>query len=763
MSDKKARAEAESVYQQAHALHVHGRLDHAGVLYQHALRLHPQHGGALHQLGMIALQNGQADVAAGLLDKAIRLNPRNAASRLSQGDALYSLSRFEAAIASYDRAIALEPRTAAAYNNRGVALRSLNRHAAALASCDYAIALAPEFPDAHYNRGTVLADLKQFEAAIASYDRALALKPDFVAAYYGRGAALADQKNYEAALVSYNLAIALAPGYADAYNNRGIALAALMNYEAALLSYNQAVLLRPSFADAYNNRGVALAALKRHDEALASYNKAIAQNNGHAGAHNNRGNLLRELQQYEAAISSYDQAFALKPDIALLAGMRLYTKLRICDWRRLDEELARLVARIERGEAAASPLCIAPLSESAALQRRVAELWARQNPSAPALAATPPREGEKICVGYFSADFRDHAVSVLTAQLFELHDRNKFEITAFSYGPDTQDEMRKRMEKAFDRFIDVRGESDQRIAALARTMQIDIAVDLGGYTQDGRPGIFAARSAPLQVSYLGYAGTLAADFMDYLIADAVLVPESSRAHYSEQIIYMPDSYMVNDAQRSIADKVFTREELGLPHTGFVFCCFNNSYKITPGTFEAWMRILSRLEDSVLWLSEGHPMAAENLRREAARRGVNPQRLIFAKRMASLPEHLARHRAADLFLDTLPYNAHTTAADALWAGLPVLTCVGEAFAGRVAASLLKAIRLPELITTTRQEYEEFAVELATQPRRLAAIRQKLEDNRLTTPLFVNHLEAAYTKIYQRCQAGLPAAPVYPESD
>jgi predicted O-linked N-acetylglucosamine transferase (SPINDLY family) len=364
--------------------------------------------------------------------------------------------------------------------------------------------------------------------------------------------------------------------------------------------------------------------------------------------------------------------------------------------------------------------------------------------------------GQKIRIGYFSPDFREHAVSFLTADLFETHDRSSFEVCGYSFGVDTQDAMRRRLELGFDRFIDVRQQSDRSIALLARSMQLDIAVDLGGFTKDSRPGIFALRAAPLQVSYLGFLGTMGAPYMDYLIADAAIVPAGDRVNYAEQILYLP-TYQVNDAKRRIADKSFTREELGLPARGFVFCCFNASYKITRATFAGWMRILLRVPGSVLLLLAADDTVKSNLRREAVRGGAHPDRVVFADRLP-MPEYLARYRAADLFLDTLPYNAGTTASDALWAGLPVLTCAGETFAGRVAASLLTGIGMPELIASTQDEYEDLAVALAAQPERLARIKQRLGAARRTallfnTPLFTRALEAGYVAIYDRYQAGL----------
>jgi predicted O-linked N-acetylglucosamine transferase (SPINDLY family) len=364
----------------------------------------------------------------------------------------------------------------------------------------------------------------------------------------------------------------------------------------------------------------------------------------------------------------------------------------------------------------------------------------------------------RIRIGYFSADFRSHATSYLLAELLELHDRERFEVSAFSFGPSSPDPMRQRVESACDRFVDVRGSSDQEVAELARKMEIDIAIDLMGFTHLCRPGIFALRAAPVQVSYLGYPGTMGVPYMDYLIADSTVIPEGDEAGYQEKIIRLPDCYQVNDRKRSIADGAFAREDLGLPREGFVFCCFNNSCKITPRAFDVWMRILERVEGSVLWLLEDNAAASRNLRQEAERRHLSANRLVFAERMPA-PAHLARHRAADLFLDTFPYNAHTTASDALWAGLPLLTCLGNTFAGRVAASLLTAVNLPELVAATPKEYEEKAVELAADPRRIDELKSRLVEQRSTatlfdTPRFARYLEAALQIIHERQLAGLP---------
>ena len=451
-------------------------------------------------------------------------------------------------------------------------------------------------------------------------------------------------------------------------------------------------------------------------DALASCDRAIARKPDDADGHVNRGFVLERLERLEDALASYKKAIALKPEYEFLSGALVFAKMQICEFTNAEHEFARLSERILRGEKASRPFPILAISGSLQVQKKAAEIWIRsRHPTSAALPAIPKRPARgKIRIGYFSADYCNHVVMHLMAELFERHDRSKFELIAFSFGPESNDEMRRRVATSFDEFIDVRNKSDKDVALLCRNLEVDIAVDLMGFTANGRPGIFALRAAPIQVNYLGYSGTMGADYIDYIIADPILIPEESKQYYCEKIVYLPNSYQVN-SRRSISEKTFTRAELGLPPMGFVFCCFNSNYKITARVLDCWIRILKKVEGSVLWLFESDAKAASNLRQEVLTRGVNPERLIFAKRLPLLGEHLARYRSADLFLDTLPYNAHATASDALWAGLPVLTCLGETFAGRVAASLLNAIDLPELVTTTPEAYEAFAIELADAPR------------------------------------------------
>lgn len=677
---------------------------------------------------------------------------------LRQGVTLHEQGQLERAGQLYEQARRLRPEDFRAPYLLGVIALAQGGALRAAELIGDAVRLNPQSAQAHADLGTALRRLGRCEAAIASYDRSITLQPHSAAAHYGRGEALFDLQRHQDALAEFAQTIALAPA-AAAFNAHGNALFRLQRYREALDSYDKAVAVRPGYADAHNNRGNVLRRLKQYPLARAAYDRALALDPGYGGCHHNRGDLFKEMRMYPQALADFDRALELKCAVRELPGLRLSAKMHMCDWRDLDVEVSALTAQIESGEAAGNPFTVMALTDSPSLQRRAAELWVREHvPATPAARPMIVPAHQELRVGYFSADLHNHATSHLMAGLFELHNRSAVRPIVFSYGPDSRDYMRRRLEAACQEFIDVRDMSDAEVARTAREREIDIAVDLKGFTQDGRLGIFAERVAPLQVSYLGYPGTTGAPYIDYLIADRTVVPETEREHYSEKIIFMPHSYQVNDAKRPIADKLFARQDLGLPADAFVFCCFNNNFKITPGTFDCWMRILQRVEGSVLWLFEDNDAAAHNLRAEAVRRDVGAERLVFAPRMMP-PEHLARQRAADLFLDTLPCNAHTTASDALWAGLPLITCPGNAFAARVAASLLSAHGLPELITRTMADYEALAVGLAADRARLARIRHMLAAKRITAPLFdtrlyTRHLESALAAVHARRRAGLP---------
>jgi predicted O-linked N-acetylglucosamine transferase (SPINDLY family) len=574
----------------------------------------------------------------------------------------------------------------------------------------------------------------------------------------------------EAAIESFERAIALNPTIAQAFYGHGVSLHRFKRPVQALAAYNTAIALKPDFVMAYHSRASLFAELDRHAEAIADYAKATELEPNPATFQALAAYMVR-VKRFDLAVATLDEAIAVDSNGgSYLLGASRSTKMLASLWDGLDEDLERIAKGVSEQRPVCDPWVLAALIDSPALLRSAAEIRVRDQIDgsceedlrrlaeiAPAPLSGP--RSARIRIGYFSADFRTHPVAYLTAGLFERHDRRKFEVTAFAFGPEASDAMVSRLTKAFDRFIDVRRKSDLEVAALARELGIDIAVDLNGFTTHGRTRIFALRAAPIQVNFLGYPGTLGAGFMDYLIADGMVVPREQQRHYAEKIAYLPNSFLPFDSSYAIADRAFSREELGLPSSGFVFCCFNNSYKILPEVFDRWMRILSRTGNSVLWLQQADATSAANLRKEATRRGIDPGRLIFADRVASLPEHLARLRAADLFLDTLPYNAHATALDALWAGVPLLTCPGESFASRVAASLVRTAGLPELIADSPSQYEEKAVELAADPVRLGELRRKLalrETPLFDTEHYTRNIEATYEAIYERHHSGSPPA-------
>jgi predicted O-linked N-acetylglucosamine transferase (SPINDLY family) len=616
------------------------------------------------------------------------------------------------------------------------------------------------------------------EEAIRRYGTLIECRPTFAENYYKRGNAYGKSGLLQAALADYDQAVALDPQHAKAFCNRGTVLARLERWDQALASYERALSLNPGDHFAHYNRALALRQLKRLDEAIGGYDQAIALNGAYTEAYVNRGHLLHELSRHEEAAASYGRALdlcavraqtspgnlpaVLGPEQKYLLGLKRYVQMQICDWRGMDADLNAIAEGLRAQLPITQPLPALLMLDEPALQRAAAEIWVREEfPPDPTLGAIARRpRAAKIHIGYFSADLRIHPVANLIAGVLEHHDRTRFELTAFAFGPRTDDVMQARMSRAFDRFLDVRDQSDLDVAILSRDLGIDIAVNLNGITEYSRTGIFALRAAPVQINYLGYPGTMGAGYMDYLIADGNAIPRASQSNYVEKIIYLPGSLLPFDSSYAIAERTFTRAQLGLPAAGFVFCCFNNLVKLTPNVFDSWMRILTGTSNSVLWLSRTNAVAARNLREEASRRGVDARRLIFADRMDSLPEHLARLRTADLFLDTFPYNAHATSLDALWAGVPVLTYAGKSFASRVAAGLLRATCVPGLVAASLAEYEAMAQDLATDAPRLRQIRSLLAESRVAAPLFdtaryARNLEAALEIVHERHHSGADA--------
>ena len=618
--------------------------------------------------------------------------------------------------------------------------------------------LNPNLFEALYGLGVLYyqagryADAENLSAA-ASRRSPLAAEP-----HYFRGCALQRLNRNQDAIQAFTQALTVRPGLNDALMARGLAYMSLNRYEEGLGDFDAVIATEPENAGAWNNRGCILQGMNRNEEALACFEKASALKPDFVEALISGGSVLAVLKRFEEAAGNYEKVLSLNPDMPYVYGNLVLFRLQSCEWRHLDRDRAKIAADVKAGKPVIQPFINVTLSSSMADQLQCARSSiAYQWPKPSRALWRGERYGhDKIRVAYISADFRDHAVARLVAGLFEHHDKSRFEITGVSLVPDDGSAMGARLRGAFDHFIDADRQSDEQVAADLRGMEIDIVVDLMGFTSGCRPGILGFRPAPVQVNFLGYPGTMGASYADYIVADRIVIPDEHRAFYAEKIVTLPDAYQCNDRRRVIAETTPSRAELGLPDGAFVFCCFNNSNKLTPELFALWMRLLNQVDGSVLWLLEDNQAATHNLRREAGQRGIGSDRLVFAPRVKPA-EHLARHRAADLFLDTLPYGAHTTASDALWTGLPVLTCKGSTFAGRVAASLLQAAGLPELTTDSLDDYENLALKLARDRDALRALKETLARNRdscalFDTARFTRHFEAALTTMRERQRDG-----------
>lgn len=682
----------EQIFLQAVQLHQQGRLHDAKTGYEDVLKQQPAHAQACYLLGVANAQEKKFAEAEEWIQKSLTLEPDNPAALCNLGNVQRETLQFKSAAHSYTKALQI----------------------------------SPHLPEAHHNLGITYREMGQINDAIRCFERAIALRPDYTLAHCNLSQVFYETHDHE-----------------KAFHHAHIATAH-----------------QPQSADAHIRLGDALNALKREQEAISAYLKAL-----HISPHKADASL--RLVTVYIALGEYLNAHALVKSVLATDPTLLYKdtwwtqwlliKSKLCDWAEWDELLGPL-EEAGKNDIVINPFLSITQSNSPMVLKEVATQYALKNYPTTIRCEYPVASQEhddgRIVVGYFSADFRNHPITFLMAELFELHDREKFKIICFSYGP--EDEFTRRVRQGCDEFMDVWGWGDEAIVALAHEKKMNIAVDLGGYTVHSKLGIFAKRLAPIQTSYLGYLGTLGVDFIDYLIADETIIPSKFLNNYTEKIAYLP-CYQVNDSRRKIADKIFTRSELGLPKHGVVFCCFNNTFKFNPGTFKLWMRILIGVPQSTMFLYAENDIVENNLRAQAKLLGVNHARLVFGKRI-SVPEYLARYKVADLFLDTFPYNAGTTASDALWAGVPVLTRTGDVFASRVAGSLLNAMGLPELITDNAENYVMKAIELGNDPKKLAEIKAKLARNIHTSDLFNTHkfarsIEALFAKMHERHLSGL----------
>ncbi len=785
-----------SPYRLALSLQASGRPEEALAHAKQAVWANPASSDALQLLGQCFLQLGRQEDCITILTALLESNPTDVMALNNRGVAHDQLGKYQEALTDFEQACALDPVYADALINQASCLEKLQRFEESATVYEKLWDSASLGAAAHYGWANAQAGLGQWDAAKAGYWRALELDPDLGLAWYNLGLLSLNNKDYSTAVDAFSRAGQLLPASASSWNNCGNAYNALHDYESALGCYAKAIAANPDLAEAHFNRalvlnkmgraleaiasidhairiqpevaqnfnvkGVALVAAKQPHAALEAFRKAIALNANFVDAYVNLANAHELLLQHEEAIECYGKALDLDPNYPYLESRLIYKKLYICQWDQSLDSLPAMLEKVANQSKVCDPFRIIALTDSAEIHKRVSECWQVAHPCPPHHQKPITSHGRhsKVRLGYFSADFHNHATAHLMAGLFEAHDRSQFELYAFSFGPVNPDEIRYRLEASFDHFLEVGHLSDEEIAALSRELEIDIAMDLKGFTFDNRMNIFKMRAAPIQINYLGYPGTAGSDCFDYIIADPIIIPTSLASHYTEKVLHTSGSYQCNDQAQPLHDADRPdRIALGLPATGFIFCSFNNNYKIRPEIFDIWMNILRAVDGSVLWLMADSDTSKKNLQQEAVARGVDPKRIVFAGR-TSHDEHLHRQRAADLFLDTFPCSAHTTASDALRSGVPVLTITGESFASRVASSINHFSGVPQLNCTSLAEYQDRAIELAKDTNLITKLKQNLNpasNSLFDTRVFCKDYERLLLSVYHQHHQELEANP------
>ncbi len=711
-----------------------GRIDKMELALRKACALRPDDASLHTNLGIALHLQGRNEDAIPFFQESLRLKPDNAVAHNSLATALVALGKREEAAKCFLQATRCKPDYVEAWNNLGRICIELGKYQEALPCFRKVLELAPGSGDVHRDIGVALKALGRDEEAVAALRMAISIAPGDAQAHFSLGSLLSKAGKDADALHCFNEAIRLEPRNHMAHFNMGVALFGEGRPDEAIESYVKAVQLRPDFAEGYVNLGTVYQAKAQLDAALASFDRALELRPDMSEAFAGRGEAQRQQGKLDEALTSLEAAVKLAPDNDLLRFQKIDLQAHMADWTEFSD-IARQCETLGTQNTAITPFRALAIEDNPARQLARSRLQAKAVDRfvRPPLPAWKKQPGERIRVGYFSADMREHPMAFILTGHLAGHDRDRFEVFVFSFAPPDRSTTREKAQNAVEHFIDISDIDDRAIVEMVREKRLDIAIDLMGYTKYCRPELFARRLAPVQINYLGFPSTMGADFIDYILADNILIPDEQRRNYSERLLAMPHTYFPYDRDQKISDKQTTRADFGLPEDALVFCCFNQIYKIGPREFDIWMRLIRKVDDSVFWLPPMNRWVVENLRKEAESRGVDPARLVFAERLTH-EEHLARYRHADLFLDTFNCNAHTTAADALWGGVPIVTKIGRQFAARVCASILTAAGLPEMITKSEAEYEQLALDLATDRERLAGIRAKLAGNRLAKPMF-----------------------------
>ena len=718
-----------------------------------AIQINPNYAEAHNTIGIILTNSDKIVESISSFSLAIKLNPNYFEAYNNRGSSYSNINKTYEAIEDFKTAIKINSQFVHAYNNLSKQLISLNKLNSALETCQIAININKNFEDIFITHGNILKKMLDPQKAIESYNKCLSINSKNIVSYNARGNAYMDLNNIENAISDYKSALIINPEFSDAHSNLGLAYYKLKKNKESLNHLRKSISNNPNSPETFLNLGNTFLQMNLKNEALRNYNQSIKLNSNYAEAHKNKGDILQLYKRYDQAINSYKKASTIKPNFESLTGTLLNTKMKICDWEDYIQDYQKYKNEITKNEFANDPFISLSIIENASYQKKISEKFINTNyPINYELGQLKKRRGNyKITLAYFSVDFGDHPVTHLISDLIEIHNRDDFEIIGIYYGPKRTDQIYKRISSSFDKFICIDNKIDKNIAEYSRKLKIDIAIDLTGHTRDGKVGIFSYRVAPIQINYMGYLGTMGAEYYDYIIADKIIIPENDQKNYSEKIAYIPH-YQVTYNKKEIPNKTFSREELNLPSKGFIYCSFNNNYKINPSIFNSWMSILKAVPDSVLLIYNNNEWSKENLIKEAKKNNVDHNRLVFTGRLES-NLYLSRFKSADLFLDTSPYNAASTAVDALWAGLPVLTFIGETFSSRIAASILNSIGLNELITTSQLDYEKKAIELGNKETVFLNIKSKLKKNikekqLFNTKLYAYEIERLFKSLYNK---------------
>ena len=759
MATKKNLTNPEEIFKESLKYIKDNDFESAYVILRKAEKDFPNEFPLINLLAQIELRKKNLSDGINLLKKSLKINAKQPLVLVDLGIALSLNNKLDEALIFFDKSIALDPTYLKAYIRKAITLKQLNRLSESIECYQKIIDLSPNDIDAYINKAELLNFEGKLEDSLYFYQQAIKIDIDNADLYITCGVLLKNLGRVDEALIAYKKVLEINPEHPKVYKHMGYIFKESKKYDQAYFCLNKAIQIHPDY-ELYCNLGQLCFEMGKNKEGLTYYNQANIFDSHKAEAYVLKAYAQIQEGELDQAILSFENALEVEKDYKYAFGECFHTKNIICNWNNFDHDLKFINKSIKEKKHVAVPLASCAFSGDPAIQKLAAELFVEDrfpfNNSLGPIKKYP--KNKKIKIGYFSGDLSDHPVAYLVNELFEKHDKSKFKLFCFSLTKKMDSEIRTRIEKSFDEFIHVENFSDQDIANMARDKNIDIAIDLGGHTKNSRPGIFAMRAAPIQINFLGYPGTTGADYIDYNIADKFVIPNELQQHYSEKIIYLPNCYQPNESHIGPSKRIFSRKTEGLPKSAFVFCCFNNSWKITPEIFKLWIRLLSVIDGSVLWFPGFSELTIKNLRNECKKLGMNQERLIFSSKEPFREDHHAKIRLADIFLDCFPYGAQSTASDFLRAGIPVVTLKGTSFSNRVASSILNNLDLSELITSSEKDYETLAIKLAKNPEYLKKIKDKLILNVTSSPVYdigeyAKNIESGYIQAYDRFHEGL----------